>query len=76
MNSAKIFLVFGVIAIATIGCLRIAGFISSDLASDTLGRSLGIVAILGISVGTIGLVLGKGSKKNDSSGNSQPGPKF
>jgi hypothetical protein len=70
---AKLFLILGIVAAALIACLRVAGVISEDLASDSLAKILGIIAILGFAVAGISAVAGSKKSSEKSSG---PGPKF
>ncbi len=74
MKITRVFLIFGVLAAAAIACLRIAGVIEADMASDVLARSLGIVTVIGLTVGLVGLLAG--AKKSGSNPSSGPGPQF
>jgi len=65
----------GIVSIALILCLRVAGVIGDDVASDTLGRTLGILAILGLATGAIGLATGTKKQPVDRSPDNS-GPKF
>lgn len=73
---AKLSLILGVVATALILCLRVVGVINDDIASDSLARILGVIAILGLMIGVIGLVAG--GKKSSSAADKTPntGPKF
>ena len=72
---AKLFLILGLLTAALLGCLWVAGVISADLFSDTLGRILGMLAILGTTSGLIGLVLQR-KKELPPSSTINSGPKF
>lgn len=74
---AKTFIILGIVAAALVICLRLAGVIPEDIMNDSLGRSLGILAVLAVAGGAIGLIIGRGPKinsKNESPPNA--GPKF
>lgn len=72
---AKLLLILGVVAIALVLCLRVAGVITLDVMTDSLGRSLGILGVLSLAASAIGFIAGKRPNKDQSS-NQGPGPKF
>lgn len=75
----RLFFLIGLVVSALIACMWVAGVISADVASDTLGRSLGIVAILGFVASAGFYVIGSGRQKAGSESTaSKPnsGPKF
>ena len=74
MKIAKLFLILGLVSMAGIGVMRVAGVIDSDLASDSLFRIFGIVGILGVTAGGISMIIGGGKSKGDST--KGYGPKF
>jgi hypothetical protein len=76
MIITRICLIIGILLAATVASLRVAGVIPLDIASDALGRSLSILAILGFSIGLIGLVAGPKGGSRDSGQDKRPGPKF
>lgn len=72
---AKLFIILGLVATALVITLRIAGVISDDIASDVIARTLGIVAVLGLTAGAIGMVAGK-SQNTPPPDKPNSGPKF
>jgi hypothetical protein len=75
MKSIRILIVFVLFAVAVVACLWIGGFIGGDVAMDAMGKTVGIVAVIGgVLAGTF--VLLKTPKNPNDSSNSGPGPKF
>lgn len=74
MKLAKLFVILAIILGAIIVSLRIAGVIPADVASDTLGRTLGILAVLALAAAAVTIVAGgRGPQDPPADG---PEPKF
>lgn len=72
----RTFVILGVIAVALIACLWVAGVIQRDVAQDSLARGLGTIAIVCFAAGLITRLLPAGSKSGSESGANKQGPQF
>jgi len=80
----QLFFIVSVLDAATIGILWILGIIQKDIANDLIGRTMGVLVLISVSMGLILWALDRGktpaaqNEANKSDGSSRPnqGPTF